>query len=70
MSFRHKGELTSFPRRMEFDGDTYTFKDGLQCLVKKGQDVIRIFDMTDGQHSYRLKSDGQQNSWTLLAIKS
>lgn len=68
MSFRHKHGLESFPRRMEYAGGTYTFLDGLQCLIKKGQDVTRIFTMTDGQHEYKLKSNSQQDEWLLLAI--
>lgn len=68
VSFRNKNGLTGFPKRMEFNGETYSFKNGLQCLVKRGQDVIRIFDMTDGDSTYRLKCDEAQRGWTLLAM--
>lgn len=60
--------LKTFPRKMEFEGMTYTFADGLQYLVKKGQSMIQIFDMTDGAASYRLKREGNHSDWTLLAI--
>jgi hypothetical protein len=65
--FQSQG-MKTFPRRMEFDGDTYTFADGLQYLIKKGQDMVQIFDMTDGAASYRLKRDGNHANWTLVAI--
>lgn len=61
-------ELKTFPKRMEYDGSVYTFRDGLQYLIKKGQDMVQIFDMTDGDASYRLKKDGQSSHWTLVAI--
>lgn len=61
-------ELKTFPKRMEFDGTTYTFRDGLQCLIKKGQEMVQIFDMTDGTASYRLRRDGNQSNWTLVTI--
>lgn len=68
VSFRQKNGLTGFPKRMEFEGATYFFQGGLQCLVKKGKEVIRIFDMTDGNSTYRLRCDENQCSWTLMAM--
>lgn len=68
MYFRNKHGLTSFPRRMEFNGNTYMFRDGLLMVVKKGQDVMRIFTMTDGNSDYRLMCDAGQNSWTLVEM--
>lgn len=66
--FQNRKDLKAFPRRMEYRGDTYTFRDGLQYMVKKGQEVVRIFDMTDGEAKYRLQSDAEQVNWTLLDI--
>jgi hypothetical protein len=68
LSFRSPRDFTTFPRRMEFRGHTYTFLNGLQYLIKKGESITRIFDMTDGQANYRLKCDDGQSSWTLVAI--
>lgn len=68
-TFRNSRELSTFPKRMEFAGNSYTFKDGLQYLVRKGESVMRIFDMTDGAGSdYRLLCNENQNDWTLVAI--
>ena len=53
---------------MEYRGTVYTFNDGLQYLIKKGESIKRIFDMTDGASDYRLICDENQNDWTLVAI--
>jgi hypothetical protein len=68
LSFRSPRDFTTFPRRMEYRGTTYTFLNGLQYLIKKGGSITRIFDMTDGQANYRLKCDDNQSNWTLVAI--
>ncbi len=56
----------AYPKRIEFDGTTYTFRDGVQCMIKKGQDVVRVFTMTDGTSRYRLRF--ATDAWTLLNI--
>lgn len=68
LSFRSGRDFTTFPRRMEYRGQAYTFLNGLQYLIKKGESITRIFDMTDGSASYRLKCDDAQHNWTLVAI--
>jgi hypothetical protein len=63
-------QLESFPRRMVWDDREYTFvESGMHFLVKKGQELIRLFDVSDGQNQYRLKCD-QQNHWTLVSMRS
>ncbi len=64
--FKNEGRIKTFPRRMEFDGREYTFMDGLRYLVQKGQNLIQVFDMTDGARDYRLQFDDSQHSWTLV----
>ena len=66
--FTNEGQLKSYPRRMEFDGAEYTFMDGLRYLVHKGQQLIQVFDMTDGQNDYRLAFNQSERSWTLVDI--
>ncbi len=61
-----QGDLKTYPRRMEFEGREYTFMDGLRYLVRKGQQLVQVFDMTDGSRDYRLKFDTAQRSWTLI----
>lgn len=66
--FQNK-QLRTFPKRIELNnGTTYTFREGLECLIKKGEEIIRIFDMTDGAANYRLRCSVDQNDWTLVAI--
>ena len=66
--FQNSKELKSFPRRIEFEGREYTFRDGLRYLVQKGQQLIQIFDMTDGQTNYRLRFDPKDQLWTLVSL--
>lgn len=62
-------KLKSFPKRMEFDGQEYTFlNNGIRYLVEKGQTLIQLFDMTDGDANYRLKFDTGESTWTLVNI--
>jgi hypothetical protein len=68
--FKNKKNLKSFPKRMEYQNEEYTFIEGLQYLVQKGQQAIQLFDMTDGANKYRLKFDDQQFVWTLISISA
>ena len=34
--------------------------------IQKGQNLIQVFDMTDGARDYRLQFDDSQHSWTLV----
>jgi hypothetical protein len=62
--------LESFPKRMVWEDREYTFVEiGMHYLVKKGQEFIRLFDVSDGTNDYRLKCDGQ-NHWTLVSMKA
>lgn len=69
---RSKAEqrLQSYPKRMVYEGQEYTFlEDGLRYLVHKGQQLIKLFDVSDGQNSYRLRLDSA-NHWTLVGKKA
>jgi hypothetical protein len=68
LAFRNNRDFATLPRRMEYRGSTYTFMNGLQYLIKKGDQILRIFDMTDGTSTYRLRCDDAQTNWTLVAI--
>lgn len=60
----------SYPRRMVYDGREYTFvESGMRYLVRKGQALIKLFDVSDGQTTYRLRLD-QDNQWTLVNMKA
>lgn len=58
-------QLESFPKRMVWGDREYNFVDmTMQYLVKKGHDLIKLFDVTDGNVQYRLRLEGE--SWTLV----
>jgi hypothetical protein len=64
--FTHGKRFKSFPERITLDHDQYTFKSGLEMLVQRGQDVVRLFQMTDGQRTFRLRQENDQ--WTLVGL--
>lgn len=65
-----KQRFESYPKRMVYGGREYTFlEDSLRYLVQKGQDLIRLFDVSDGENSYRLRLDST-NHWTLVGMKA
>ena len=67
--FKGGRSLTSFPKRMEFNGREYTFvESGLRYLVRKGQQLVQVFDMSDGSANYRLKFDNAEQLWTLVDV--
>ena len=67
-----KGNVSkSFPRRIETtEGQQINFiENGLRCVVQKGQELIQIFNMTDGEKLYRLGFEPSKNSWKLLSTR-
>ena len=61
------GGLKTFPRAIELNNKQLTFSDGLQYVVQKGQHVVRLFDMNDGEQTYRLRLEN--NVWTLVGTR-
>jgi hypothetical protein len=61
-------QLRSYPRSVEFGNTTISFQDGLQYLIHKGQHIVRLFDMTDGRTTFRLKLE--DNQWTLVGTQA
>ena len=61
------GQIKTFPRQVELNNKKLTFNDGLQYLVQKGQHVVRLFDMNDGEKVYRLRYEN--NIWTLVGTR-
>jgi hypothetical protein len=60
----------SFPRQIELEGEEYTFlESGLRYLVRKGAQLVQLFDMSDGDNNtYRLRLE--DNQWTLVGMKA
>lgn len=65
--FANGQNFKSYPKQIEFGTTRYTFTDGIQYLVRKGQHAVRLFDMTDGTTTYRLKLE--DGDWTLLGTR-
>jgi hypothetical protein len=67
--FKNREEhLTSFPKQMEYAGRQYYFQGGaLRYLVHKGQQLIQLFDVSDGQETFRLRQAGDE--WRLISVK-
>lgn len=61
----------SFPKRIELgdSGRQLNFiESGLRCVIKKGQQITEIFNMSDGQNNYRLKFEPSLKSWQLVGF--
>ncbi len=68
-TFTNKKDFRSIPKTITVEDRRYSFVDsGLRYLVQQGQHLIRLFDMTDGQNTYRLKNEDDR--WTLISIKT
>lgn len=65
--FAQGSHLKSFPAQITLENQQFTFKSGLQMLVHRGEEVVRLFSMTDGLTNYRLRQ--QNNQWTLIGYE-
>lgn len=60
-----------FPRQIELDDGQLNFLEtGLRCLVQRGQDLIQIFNMSDGDKLYRLSFEPGNRTWKLLSSRA
>lgn len=61
-------EMKTFPREIEYGGEAITFASGLRYLVQRGQQAVKLFDMSaeDGL-TYRLQQNA--SGWVLLGTK-
>lgn len=68
--FHNRGNrLKCFPKKMEYDGRNVVFTEtGLRYPTKKGQKMVHVFDMTDGQADYRLEFDAEVLDWKLVRV--
>lgn len=68
LGFRNKKnqhQLESFPKRMVWADREYTFADmTMQYLVHRGKQLIKLFDVSDGNTLYRLRLENDR--WTLV----
>lgn len=67
--FGFRNNLSTYPKKIEYQGLTYSFIDaGLRCLVKSGNIISEVFTLSDGARDYYLKKEHQGMKWTLLKI--
>ena len=68
-SFKGRGKFRSFPKQITIDTEEITFVEtGMRYLLQKGQSMVQLFDMSDGNKKYRLQFDTQSFTWTLLNV--
>lgn len=68
-TFTNKQGFKSIPRAIAVDNQNYSFIDsGIRYLVRQGEHLVRLFDMTDGQNVYRLRNE--DDNWILVSIKN
>lgn len=61
----------TFPRRIQLGEQELTFiGSGLRCLVKKGQEFIEIFNMSDGRNQYTIRHERASQHWILLSKRA
>jgi hypothetical protein len=67
--FQPNKNFKMFPKQIELDGARYVFiENGLRFLIHKGQQLVELFDMTDGQSTFRLRLESGR--WTLVGIRA
>jgi hypothetical protein len=71
LSFSGRGMFRTFPKQIAIDTEEITFiETGMRYLLQKGQSMVQLFDMTDGQKNYRLQFDSSSFTWTLLNVSA
>jgi hypothetical protein len=65
-NFTGAASLKSYPQKITVEQEQVSFTDLLmQYVVKQGQHLIRLFDVTDGISTYRLRNE--DGRWTLVS---
>lgn len=70
-SVRFGRQFEPIPRRIEFGGRSINFVDeGIRLSIKSGQHMTRLFDMSDGTQSFRLRQAADETNWQLVSISA
>lgn len=63
------GKACFFPLKMKYKGEDITFtKLALKHPTSKGQRMIHVFDMSDGDSDYRLEFDAERLTWIFCSM--
>jgi hypothetical protein len=65
--FSNGRSFKSFPQRVTLGDTEYSFRSGLQMMVRSSGRVVRLFQMTDGLTNYRLRQEN--DIWTLIGFE-
>lgn len=64
--FTNATSLKSYPQTITVEYERVSFTDlVMQYVIKQGQHLIRLFDVTDGNSTYRLRNE--DGRWTLVS---
>lgn len=64
--FTNAASLKSYPQTITVEYERVSFTDlVMQYVIKQGQHLIRLFDVTDGNSTYRLRNE--DGRWTLVS---
>jgi hypothetical protein len=67
--FRGHHQPEGFPKRIEYNNQLITFtENGSRRSVVKGDNLVHVFDMTDGEADYQLEYNAETLNWALLSI--
>jgi len=62
-------DLRVTPRTMEYQGQRVEFIDGgIRTTIKSGDKLAQVLALSDGDHTFHLRSDNHGGSWTLLSV--
>lgn len=68
-SVRFDKSFEPIPKRIEFGGRSVNFIDeGIRIAIKSGQQMTRLFDLSDGRAQFRLKHTQDDHNWQLVSI--
>lgn len=68
-AIRFTRQFDPIPKRIEFGGRAINFIDeGIRLSIKRGENLTRLFDMSDGESNFRLRQATGQHGWKLVSI--
>ena len=69
--FRGHHQPEGFPKRIEYNNQIITFSEnGSRRSIVKGNSLVHVFDMTDGEADYQLEFNAETLNWALLSVNS
>ena len=61
------GDMSAYPKRMEWGGRSYQFIDrGIRVISRRGEAIWSTVTMSDGQNNFCLRREG--TNWMLVSV--